>query len=152
MISNPLPPQAFTKDTLMLAYQWLQTQSPSIKELATSPDVLVSLYFKAKSQGIEFLEKPSIQNFKNELREIAGKIGEFEAKESPKAPAAAPKTSIQTPSISPALDFQSLDTNSKQMVSEVRALFNLSSDQEALRLIISTGHQKLKKFITNGSL
>ncbi len=150
MISNPLPPQAFTKDTLMLAYQWLQTQSPSIKELATSPDVLVSLYFKAKSQGIEFLEKPSIQNFKNELREIAGKIGEFEAKEAPKSPAtAAPKA---TPGVTTTSDLTSLDASSKQMVSEIRAIFNLGSDQEALRLVISTGHQKLKKFITNGSL
>jgi hypothetical protein len=60
---NPLPPQAYTKETLVKAYAWLQTQSEHIKELATTPDVLVSLYLKAKLQGDSALERPSIQNF-----------------------------------------------------------------------------------------
>jgi hypothetical protein len=80
---NPLPPQAYTKETLVHAYAWLQNQSENIKELATTPDVLVSLYLKAKLQGDGALERPSIQNFKNELKNLAGMMGEFEVLESP---------------------------------------------------------------------
>ncbi len=75
---NPLPPQAYTKDTLVQAYAWLQSQSDSVKELATNPDILVSLFMKSKTQGDQFFERPSIQNFKNELKNLAGMIGEFE--------------------------------------------------------------------------
>ena len=78
MPMNPLPPQAYTKATLVLAYSWLQHQSDKIKEVATTPDVLVSLYLKAKLQGDNALERPSIQNFKNELKSLAGMMGEFE--------------------------------------------------------------------------
>lgn len=78
---NPLPPQAYTKDTLVEAYAWLQSQNESIKEIATTPDILVSLYMKAKMQGMEALERPSIQNFKSELKSLVGIMGEFEIKE-----------------------------------------------------------------------
>lgn len=74
---NPLPPQAYTKDTLVKAFQWIQLQGPDIKGLASTPDVLVSLYLKAKLQGEAVLERPSIQNFKNELKNLAGQLGEF---------------------------------------------------------------------------
>ncbi len=81
MSMNPLPPQAYTKDTLVDAYAWLQSQNESIKEIATTPDILVSLYMKAKMQGMEALERPSIQNFKSELKSLVGIMGEFEIKE-----------------------------------------------------------------------
>lgn len=77
MTMNPLPPQAYTKDTLVKAFQWIQLQGPDIKQLASTPDVLVSLYLKAKLQGEAVLERPSIQNFKNELKNLAGQLGEF---------------------------------------------------------------------------
>ena len=34
MALNQLPPQAYTKETLVLAYQWLRHQSPQIQEIA----------------------------------------------------------------------------------------------------------------------
>jgi len=75
---NPLPPQAFTKETLHKAYLWLNAQGPHIKELATTPELLVSLFLKAQRNGDESLNRPSIQNFKNELKNLAGMMGEFE--------------------------------------------------------------------------
>lgn len=90
MTMNPLPPQAYTKDTLLKAYSWLQNQNASIKEMAATPDILVSLYLKATRDGEAVLERPSIQNFKNELKSLAGLMGELEkppvdfALESPK--------------------------------------------------------------------
>jgi hypothetical protein len=77
---NPLPPQAYTKDTLTKAYLWLLNQNESIKELATTPDTLVTLYLKAQRNGDDSLDTPSIQNFKNELKSLAGLMGELEGK------------------------------------------------------------------------
>jgi hypothetical protein len=71
MSMNPLPPQAYTKETLARAYQWLATQPENIRELATSPDLLVSLYLKAKLNGDASLERPSIQNFRSELKQLS---------------------------------------------------------------------------------
>lgn len=78
MTMNPLPPQAYTKDTLLKAYQWLMSQNSSIKEMATTPDILVSLFLKATRDGDHALERPSIKNFKNELKSLAGMMGELD--------------------------------------------------------------------------
>lgn len=78
MTMNPLPPQAYTKDILLKAYQWLMGQNSSLKEMATTPDILVSLYLKATRDGDHALDRPSIQNFKNELRSLAGMMGELD--------------------------------------------------------------------------
>jgi len=214
---NPLPPQAYTKDTLVHAYAWLQNQSEHIKELATTPDVLVSLYLKAKLQGDGALERPSIQNFKNELRNLAGMMGEFEVLESPagsspSAPgnqtirirsqdlrppepkfdekaasytasaasqthsqhsqhaqthshaqhsqaqaqvsAQASQQSASASSVSysamtishstPTNPLAGLDTRSMDMIQEVKIQFNLSSDTEALRLLLANGYNQIK--------
>src|SRR4051812_36697176 len=77
MTVNPLPPQAYTKETLQKAYAWLLTQSPSIKDMATSQDMLISLYLKAQRNGDASLETPSIQNFKQELKNLASMMGDL---------------------------------------------------------------------------
>jgi len=146
MTTNPLPPQAYTKETLLKAYSWLQNQNSHIKELATTPDILVSLYIKAKMNGSAALETPSIQNFKSELKNLAGLMGEFES------PEKKPSTVIQMPPQPSAAIPQpqeiedKLDSRSMMMVREIKNEFNLSSDQEAIRLLISIGHKKLKSW------
>lgn len=77
MTVNPLPPQAFTKETLQKAYGWLLNQSPSVKDLATTQDMLVSLYLKAQRSGEASLDTPSIQNFKQELKNLASMMGDL---------------------------------------------------------------------------
>lgn len=153
MNMNPLPPQAYTKETLVQAYAWLQSQSESIKEIATSPDILVSLYLKAKLQGDSVLERPSIQNFKNELKSLAGMMGEFEVVE-PEKPStvrmrATGNTSTTTshPTETPKegkTDTHNLDLQSLTMIQEVKTKLNLSSEQEALRLLLSVGYNHTK--------
>lgn len=176
---NPLPPQAYTKETLGKAFAWLQTQNESIKEMATSPDILVSLYLKAKLNGESALERPSIKNFKSELKSLAGMMGEFESQESQTTHSHLPldSTKSETPKNEPlrqqpestprqpepprpdpikanayfhsqvALPPQpnELDPLSKNMIREVKNEFNLSSDHEALRLLISVGFKSIKK-------
>lgn len=158
MTMNPLPPQAYTKDTVVQAYAWLQSQPDSIKELATTPDTLVSLYLKAKLQGNAALERPSIQNFKNELKSLAGLMGEFEGQEirSQQPIAAAPTKPVQAPQpaavASPSTSMTAatmtsgqFDPKSLEAIRFVQNEFNLSSENEALRLLISTGLKTLKK-------
>lgn len=204
MTMNPLPPQAYTKETLGKAFAWLQAQPENIKEFATSPDILVSLYLKAKLNGVGALERPSIQNFKNELKSLAGMMGEFEVMEptaaseamlnsaatrfqmNPPAPQVPLQTSFQIPTPTPPAPVApatpaaptrqysaqpaaaptaaqpatatarhaevprpetsaGLDAQSEFMIREVKVAFNLSSDQEALRLLIAAGFKSLQK-------
>jgi hypothetical protein len=167
---NPLPPQAYTKDTLLKAYTWLTTQGPSIKEMATTPDILVSLYLKAIRDGDSSLDRPSIQNFKNELKSLAGLMGQLDnknpgsASNSPQqAPAgasySAPSSSSQphheaprapTPPTSMTgmgLNGLGLDSLSLSMIHEVKTDLNLSSEIEALRMLIKIGHTRAKNLL-----
>lgn len=166
MTMNPLPPQAYTKDTLTKAYMWLLHQSESIKELATTPDILVSLFLKAQRNGDESLDAPSIQNFKRELKSLAGMMGELESRKDfqvqvptqplptplptpPPAPQA-PKMMVQNQQVNiqnnhVSVDLVSqLDAKSRAMVTEAREQLNLSCDLEVVRLLISLGYHKAK--------
>lgn len=197
MVMNPIPPQAYTKDTLVQAYAWLQHQTNGIKEMATNPDILVSLFLKAQRQGDESLERPSIQNFKTELKNLAGMMGELEGNRaqnvSPSSSPAqnqvhaqshahtqnpphsqhlsAPQTHTQPAHRAPLgmpqtagqashsqyphhrqnaevrQTIETMDPRSLAMIQEVKNLFNLSQDQEALRLLISVGFNQLKTLI-----
>lgn len=176
MTTNPFPPQAYTRETLVKAYQWLQNQSAPVKELATTPDLLVSLYVKAKTQGNDFLDRPSLKNFKSELKSLAGMMGEFDNAEvtghlppvapKPTAPPvyAPPAQPVSAPSQAQAGPPQThgpagpqpqflaqngmtglhLDPKSQVILQEVKASLNLSSEAEALRLLIAVGHKNIK--------
>lgn len=163
MTLNPLPPQAYTKETLQKAYTWLLTQSPSVKDMAQSQDILVSLYLKAQRNGDAALETPSIQNFKQELKNLASMIGDLQP------PASAPTQTKSIPvaglpqnfressdtigaagnsggsSPGSASSLGQLDIQSLQALSEVRQSLNLSSDIEALRALIALGYKQFKK-------
>lgn len=172
---NPLPPQAYTKDILLKAYQWLMSQNSSIKEIATTPDILVSLYLKATRDGEHALERPSIQNFKKELRSLAGMMGELDrpqnksstpvaavpagpASFAPSAPVMASpvrETPLEAPASTPVtatthkLDLlEQLDDQSRSMIQEVKDQFNLSSDMEALRMLVKVGYTRSKNLLT----
>lgn len=189
MTMNPLPPQAYTKDILLKAYQWLMSQNSSIKEIATTPDILVSLYLKATRDGEHALERPSIQNFKNELRSLAGMMGELDRPQSKSAsmPAAAVsagpatlapaapvmasavrETALEPSSTAPAptqtqvsytektmtattrkVDvLEQLDNSSRTMIQEVKEQFNLSSEMEALRMLVKVGYTRSKNLLS----
>ncbi|MBY0553694.1 hypothetical protein K2P97_04140 [bacterium] len=116
MTVNPLPPQAYTKETLQKAYTWLLTQGPSVKEMASTQDMLVSLYLKAQRSGEASLDTPSIQNFKQELKNLASMIGDLQTpqqaahiaaqqqvhstqiaqQQAPQTPVNSPQASVQT--------------------------------------------------------
>lgn len=151
MTMNPLPPQAYTKETLLRAYHWLQNQPGSIREMALTPDILVSLYLKASRDGDNALERPSIQNFKAELKNLAGMMGELESHQKPTPTVTvqqAQATTTVTPTQHPVLESQPhLDAQSAALVKEIKALFNLTSDSETLRLLIKIGYENARMAI-----
>lgn len=169
MTMNPLPPQAYTKDILLKAYQWLMTQESSTKEIATTPDILVSLFLKAGRDGDSVLERPSIKNFKNELKSLAGMMGELDRPANPAGASAAgpavaapiarstqttayplPQTQVSytektmTATTHAPNPLEILDCGTRLMIQEVKEEFNLSSDLEALRMLIKIGYVKSK--------
>ena len=167
MTVNPLPPQAYTKETLQKAYTWLLTQSASVKEMASSQDMLISLYLKAQRNGDASLDTPSIQNFKQELKSLANLIGDLQTPaQTQQAPAANTQPSYTTslptyptttsstaqpqarmpqnfaPSAPPV---SGLDEQSLAAIQDIKTALNLSSDVEALRALISLGYKQFKK-------
>ena len=148
MTVNTLPPQAYTKETLQKAYTWLLNQSPSVKDLATTQDMLVSLYLRAVRNGEISNESPSIQNFKQELKSLAGLMGELQTPAAPvTVPAPQPaKAAPPAPQATPTQTLsEQLDEQSLMAIREVKLMLNLGSDTEALRALISLGHKQFKK-------
>lgn len=166
MAVNPLPPQAYTKDTLQKAYSWLLSQPSSVKEMAQDQNMLVSLYLKALRNGDAALETPSILNFKQELKSLANMMGDFQSpqqtaqahtpahSQAPTLHAAqatsatthhqqtAPTTSPATTAMNTAAGF---DTKTLEAIQHVREVLNLSSDSEALRALVSMGIKQFRK-------
>lgn len=92
MANGPtLPPQAYTREILAIAFQWLQNQPESIRKLAQSPDALVGLYLRAQRYGHTSPEADApvtSQNFVNDLKYLAEGLKQFEGHSG--GPAAAP--------------------------------------------------------------
>lgn len=179
MAMNPIPPQAYTKESMLKAYAWLQNQEASIKEMATTPDILVSLYLKATRDGEGALDRPSIQNFKHELKQLAGLMGEFDKDPAPEVKPKATEASVSShqlkrevqpkPAESLPLDFPQLerkfnssvvtpqmsasvnglefDSASIAVINEIKVKLNLSSNNEALKMLIQVGYNKVKKLL-----
>jgi hypothetical protein len=151
MAVNPLPPQAFTKETLQKAYSWLLNQNSSIKEMASTQDMLVSLYLKAQRSGDASLETPSIQNFKQELKSLANLMGDLQTPPTMPSPQSHaptqtnPNTYAATSAASTSSVTGQLDQTSLNALADVRATLNLSSDTEALRALIALGYKQFKK-------
>lgn len=222
---NQLPPQAYTRETLMQAFDWIKTQPQQVQNLASSTDALVSVYMQARRRaGSSPITHPvSSQSFKQDLKNLAEGLRAFDEESAPaveghahavtshaaashslppqahvpppqmhqqqqtfhSAPAAqpsyaAPMNSIQQPQIQyQAPQYQMpqqmppqqmshqlppqqmapraipsayndpnanlLDAKSMEVVRVVQSRFNLSSEGEALRMLISLGFEKVRE-------
>ncbi len=155
MAVNPLPPQAYTKDILQRAYTWLLTQNSSIKEMASTQDMLVSLYLKAQRSGDASLEAPSIQNFKQELKSLANLMGDLQTPLQTQIPQQSQQSSTfsvassnpQTPTTTIITNsvLDQLDPSSLKALEDVKVTLNLSSEVEALRALLALGYKQFKK-------
>jgi hypothetical protein len=162
-----LAPQAYTKETLSKAFDWLQYQPDSVKQVATSPDVLVSLFLKAQRQGIDNIDidaPVSSKKFLTDLKNLKKDFAPFE-----ESLGGAPQNNSMQTQVSQQMSqqvsqtvtvtetkaatipfqtayMQSLDPNSLQAVYDVQARFNLSTPQEALRMLISIGAKQVRQW------
>lgn len=82
-----LPPQAYTRDTLVKAVEWWNQQPTSLKERATSADAIVSFYLQACRRASASQEAPlSGEAFKADLKNLALGLKQFEENASNVAP------------------------------------------------------------------
>ncbi|MES2854713.1 MAG: hypothetical protein V4692_02565 [Bdellovibrionota bacterium] len=173
-----MPPQAYTRDMLTTAFNWLQTQPEPVRKLATTPDSLVGLYMRAQRYGSVSLEVDapvSSQTFMSDLKSLAEGLKQFEEptptlKPTPVAPPQAPvmqapqqqtyvpapvqaAPTFETPSRqtsvngSHQVNVPGLNDRSRQMLQEVRSNLNLSSDAEAMNLMIALAYKNLKSLL-----
>lgn len=195
-MSTDLPPEAYTKETLQAAFDWLQTQPEAVRASVHTPERLVSLF--QRSQRLNDQDHPvSSKKFITDLKNLASSLDQFSGKpnrlqvpndkpvmpsfQSPTVessmpsfqvnPPPAPSASRPEPSPTPEPQVQGssqtttetvkkasfevttktqhqsqsglvLDEETRQRVNKVRQRFNLSSEQEALRLLVSLGYEK----------
>lgn len=179
-----LPPQAYTKETLADAFEWVKGQPESIRKAAANSDALVGLYLsdlRRRQDGIDsYFEKgaptPEIQTapvsgeqFKQELKSLAVGLEEFAEPKAKAEPVASPPHMPIHPPSPPPPQYQpgsprgpaspaspassenylvaSLDSLSLRRIQSLKSALNLSSDNEALRMVISLGFEKAKCLI-----
>lgn len=148
-------PQAYTKDTLVRAFEWLQNQPDKVKDMADNPETLVSLYQKAHGHGV-FKPKgslinsqideqaPSSKHFMNELKDLAQDLEEFNT--SPPMPSPSKKRIVSNYQPTKETSTNSevvFDAKTLQMLNQIQTRFNLSSTNEALRMLIAVGYEKI---------
>jgi len=148
MTTRMAPPQAYTRETLAEAFKWLSQQPSAMKEICSTPDELVGHYLHAKRNGNDSIDSNhpvSSENFRNDLKTIADSLNQFDFDtQEQELTARIPAPTLNKNNNS---SFFSLDPLSKSMLEEITANFNLSSDQEALRMLISIGYKKLKPIL-----
>lgn len=193
MTKGTLPPQAYTREMLTQAFQWVQTQPEGIRKLADSADALVGLYLRAKRSGDANLENSapvSTENFRKSLKSLATELEQFSNTSTAPVMPSIPnqfvldipdsvinsesksgpsnllhKTSVKSdltfiekpPAQTEAFEarngqlhkdsnnFNQLDPKTQSILVKVQNRFNLSSENEALRMLVSLGYEHLEK-------
>jgi hypothetical protein len=168
-----IPPQAYTRDTLVKAIEWISHQPVAVRERANSADLIVSFYLQARRRMTAAqLEAPvSGENFKQDLKHLAQGLKQFEEPSAPPTPAMpnrsrsettanfdlpeAVQAPIQAPQTAPppphkeAAQVQkgtpwSVDAKSLAYAREVQERFNLSNETEALRMLVTLGIERAR--------
>jgi hypothetical protein len=166
-ISNTPPPQAYTREVLAQAYNWLKTQPPQVRERAQSADTLVSLFLHARRYGsntVSAWDQDSdvdAQVFKSDLKNLAQGFKDFESSFSEIPPAPAQQQAVATTQTvhqtvtttqvkatsSLASLPENLDLKTLEILADVQLRLNLSSEIEALRLLVMLGFEKVKSIL-----
>lgn len=74
-------PQAYTKETLAKAFEWLQHQPESVQQAASNPEMLVSIYLQAQRQGLQKIDADapvSSRKFIDDLKTLSKDFAQFE--------------------------------------------------------------------------
>jgi len=179
-------PQAYTRETLVKAIEWLNAQPTNVRERAQSADLIVSHYLQARRQAALHVEAPvSQETFKSDLRHLAQDLRQFEEPQPPHTtrspsyvmpteeqvepifkpeprqeslfrqpmatshpPVAAetsssPPQTRQTETSLKGLSWN-VDSRSLALARELRERLNLSSEAEALRMLVTLGAERVR--------
>lgn len=171
-VTQNLAPEAYTRDTLVKAIEWVSSQPPHVRERAKSADLIVSLYLAARRKAAASMEPPNHEAFKSDLKSLAEefKAAEEAAPPPPPMPAARPPShaTFEAPAQQPPptrfpsavsrtppapraahQNFQwAVDDRSLEIAREVQDRFNLSQESEALRLLIQLGSERMRQLFT----
>ncbi len=165
-----LPPQAYTRDTLVKAIEWLSQQAPGVRERATSADLIVSHYLQACRRTAAQMETPvSGETFKSDLKHLAEDLKQFEEpiappphgrasshshmyekiRIAPPPPVFHPSEPLFEPAPPPRDTAQKpttwpVDARSLSAARELQQRLNLSSHSEALRLLVQLGAERAR--------
>lgn len=194
-----LPPQAYTRDTLVKAIEWLTTQPAAMRERANSADLIVSHYLAARRRTPYSGESAAadFRHLADELRQPAAALGASSEAESevddevtftsapaeastpltppspPAQPAPRPPRRREPPRVAPtpenhvghargtpdteangsevAVTLKGLvwtvDQRSRAIAREVQDRMNLSSESEALRMLVAMGAERLRSVL-----
>lgn len=158
MATSLPPPQAYTRDMLAAAYEWLGSQPPSIRELATNSDNLVALYLQARrrltnnsantnSRSPSTMTEVSSEAFKQDLRTLAEGMKQFDSTSSPmsRSHLPVPQQTVSQPMTQTTQQeiFNSVDSRTLELIRKVQSLCNLSSEREALRMLVAIGYERV---------
>ena len=163
-VMNSVPPQAYTRDVLVKAIEWLGTQSPAVRERANSADLIVSYYLQACRRNAASLEAPVSQEvFKSDLKHLAQDLKQFEEPVAPPPPSRTPSHGLPedfharvepifNPPPPPAprapplsAPTWSIDPRSLSAARELQQRLNLGSEGEAIRMLITLGLERAKQ-------
>jgi len=156
MIRGNLPPQAYTREMVANAYNWLQSQPENIRRMAQNTDTLVALYLRAKrnaenSQGFDCEPAASVENFRSQLKNLASEIQQFVPEQEKYAVPVPEPTPTYTAPAQKAFgsigDFGVLDPQSLEILKKVRQHLNLGSDIEAMRMLLVLGYERIQTLL-----
>lgn len=165
MTGYTAPPQAYTRDTLVKAIDWIAHQPEALRMQATGADTLVALYLQSKRRNGKGNYPVSGEAFTEDLKSLAKDLEQFSASDnrpsSTPPPTSAPvrSSSFESPPPAaqrgnhPALQSPSASFNwavDPQSWSQAKALkerLNLSSETEALRMMIALGSERLGELL-----
>ena len=145
-----IPPQAYTREMLSTAFNWLQTQPESVKKLATTPDALVGLYMRAQRYGHSSLETEapvSSQAFMSDLKNLAEGLKQFEEPQAPKRAGVTMGPVNPAPMPNQEVPLSGLNQRTWAMIHEVKNELNLSSDADAINMMIALAYKSLKNLL-----
>lgn len=144
------PPQAYTRDTLVKAIDWIAHQSDAIRGQATNADSLVALYLQSKRRNGASSSSSypvSGEAFTEDLKSLAKDLEKFSTPQ--QAPPTQKNVSFE-PSPKAQGNAQSwhVDSRSWTQAKALKERLNLSSEGEALRMMIALGAEKLNGLLS----
>lgn len=155
MARTGIPPQAYTRETLNQAFKWYMTQSDAVRRHARDPDAVVNLYLHSKKFGDPIQqpgqsensdESPFLgsQEFKNELKDLAQGLKQFEEQKSTPSAEPAPVTKpVFHPQKAPSADRQLLNEQTRRLVDRIQRRFSMNSDVDVIQMLITIGYERL---------